>query len=55
MIFFNFMIQILNNNNDFDFERFKVEAIKGMYAGKPFSREKGIFDPILKTLSRIAP
>jgi putative transposase len=42
------MIQIMNDNNDFDFERFKAEAIKGMYAGKPLNGEKGIFAPLLK-------
>lgn len=36
------------NNNDFDFEGFKAEAIKGMYAGKPLNGEKGIFAPLLK-------
>jgi transposase-like protein len=38
----------MNDNNDFDFERFKAEAIKGMYAGKPLNGEKGIFAPLLK-------
>lgn len=33
---------------DLDFERFKQEAIKGMYAGKPLHGEKGIFAPLLK-------
>lgn len=42
------MIQIMSENNDFDFERFKAEAIKGMYAGKPLNGEKGIFAPLLK-------
>jgi putative transposase len=32
----------------FDFERFKQEAIKGLYAGKPLNGEKGIFAPLLK-------
>jgi transposase-like protein len=36
------------SNQDFDFERFKAEAIKGMYAGKPLNGEKGIFAPLLK-------
>jgi len=38
----------MNDNNDFDFERFKAEAIKGMYAGRPLNGEKGIFAPLLK-------
>ena len=36
------------NNKEFDFESFKAEAIKGMYAGKPLNGEKGIFAPLLK-------
>lgn len=38
----------MNDNNDFDFERFKAELIKGMYAGKPLNGEKGICAPLLK-------
>ena len=38
----------MNENNNFDFESFKREAIKGMYAGKPLNGEKGIFAPLLK-------
>lgn len=38
----------MNENNDFDFERFKAEAIKGMYGGKPLNGGKGIFVPMLK-------
>lgn len=38
----------MNENKDFDFESFKQEAIKGMYAGKPLNGEKGIFAPLLK-------
>lgn len=38
----------MNENNNFDFEGFKREAIKGMYAGKPLNGEKGIFAPLLK-------
>jgi putative transposase len=34
--------------SDFNFEDFKKEAIKGMYAGKPLNGEKGIFAPLLK-------
>jgi len=37
-----------NEHKGFDFERFKAEAIKGMYAGKPLNGEKGIFAPLLK-------
>lgn len=33
---------------DQDFEAFKKEAIKGMYEGKSFNGEKGIFAPLLK-------
>lgn len=33
---------------EFDFERFKQEAIKGMYSGQPLNGEKGIFAPLLK-------
>ena len=38
----------MNEQNGFDFEGFKAEAIKGMYAGKPLNGEKGIFAPLLK-------
>ena len=38
----------MNEQNGFDFERFKAEAIKGMYAGRPLNGEKGIFAPLLK-------
>ncbi len=37
-----------NEHKGFDFERFKAEAIKGIYAGKPLNGEKGIFAPLLK-------
>ena len=36
------------SNKEFDFESFKAEAIKGMYAGKPLNGEKGIFATLLK-------
>lgn len=36
------------SNKEFDFESFKAEAIKGMYAGKPLNGEKGIFASLLK-------
>ena len=38
----------MNENNNFDFESFKRETIKGMYADKPLNGEKGIFAPLLK-------
>jgi len=38
----------MNEQNGFDFECFKAEAIKGMYAGRPLNGEKGIFAPLLK-------
>lgn len=38
----------MQTDQDFDFEAFKKEAIKGMYEGKSFNGEKGIFAPLLK-------
>lgn len=38
----------MTDQTEFNFEKFKEEAIKGMYAGKPMSGEKGIFAPLLK-------
>ncbi|MEX8548618.1 MAG: IS256 family transposase [Mucilaginibacter sp.] len=38
----------MDEQQGFDFERFKAEAIKGMYAGRPLNGEKGIFAPLLK-------
>ena len=38
----------MDKDQSFDFESFKQEAIKGMYAGKPLNGEKGIFAPLLK-------
>jgi putative transposase len=38
----------------FDFESFKNEAIKQLYAGKPLNGEKGIFAPLLKQLLEAA-
>lgn len=35
-------------NQDFNFEEFKAEAIKGLYSGKPLTGENGIFAPMLK-------
>ena len=37
----------MTEKREFDFEEFKKEAIKGMYAGKPMNGEKGIFAPLL--------
>lgn len=37
---------MMTDKNDFD--QFKKEAIKGMYAGKPMNGEKGVFAPLLK-------
>lgn len=38
----------MENLEEFDFESFKKEAIKGMYSGKPMNGENGIFAPLLK-------
>jgi hypothetical protein len=38
----------MEKNEEFDFEAFKQETIKGLYAGKPLNGEKGIFAPLLK-------
>jgi transposase-like protein len=38
----------MEKDQEFDFESFKQEAIKGLYAGKPLNGEKGIFAPLLK-------
>ncbi len=38
----------MQKTEEFNFEDFKQEAIKGMYAGKPFNGEKGIFAPLMK-------
>jgi len=38
----------MEKEQEFDFEVFKQEAIKEMYAGKPLNGEKGIFAPLLK-------
>lgn len=35
-------------NDEFDFESFKKQAIKGLYEGKGFSGENGVFAPLLK-------
>jgi len=38
----------MQKTEEFNFEDFKQEAIKGMYAGKPFNGERGIFAPLMK-------
>jgi hypothetical protein len=38
----------MKTEEPFDFEAFKQEAIKGLYAGKPINGEKGIFASLLK-------
>lgn len=38
----------MEQNEEFNFEEFKKQAIAGMYAGKPISGEKGIFAPLMK-------
>lgn len=35
-------------NDKFDFDRFKEEAIKGLYSGKPVHGDQGIFAPLMK-------
>jgi len=42
----------MEKEEEFDFERFKQEAIQGMYAGKPLNGEKDIFGPLLKHFYR---
>ena len=44
----------MKTEEPFDFEAFKQEAIKGLYAGKPINGEKGIFAPLLKQLLEAA-
>jgi transposase-like protein len=44
----------MKTEEPFDFETFKQEAIKGLYAGKPINGEKGIFAPLLKQLLEAA-
>lgn len=38
----------MEEKEEFSFEEFKKQAIAGMYAGKPFNGEKGIFAPLMK-------
>ena len=44
----------MKTEEPFDFDAFKQEAIKGLYAGKPINGEKGIFAPLLKQLLEAA-
>jgi putative transposase len=44
----------MKTEEPFDFEAFKQEAIKGLYAGKPINGEKGIFASLLKQLLEAA-
>ncbi|WP_259014308.1 IS256 family transposase [Emticicia fluvialis] len=38
----------MEEKEEFDFDEFKKQAIAGMYAGKPFNGERGIFAPLMK-------
>lgn len=38
----------MESNQEFNFEDFQKEAIKGLYSGKPLTGEHGIFAPMLK-------
>jgi len=40
----------MKNKEPFDFERFKNEAMKGLYQGKKMGGTDGIFAPMLKHL-----
>lgn len=44
----------MRNLDDFNFEEFKKEAIKGMYSGKPFNGENGVFAPLMKHILEAA-
>ena len=44
----------METKEPFDFDAFKQEAIKGLYAGQPINGEKGIFAPLLKQLLEAA-
>lgn len=37
----------VNNKTSFDFERFKVEAMEGLYQGKKMGGTDGVFAPML--------
>lgn len=41
----------MEEKEEFDFNEFKKQAIAGMYAGKPFSGEKGIFAPLMNRIA----
>jgi putative transposase len=45
---FNDTVFFMEKDQSFDFERFKQEAIKGLYAGQALNGEQGIFAPLLK-------
>lgn len=38
----------MKEKEEFNFEEFKKQAIAGMYSGKPFNGEQGIFAPLMK-------
>ena len=44
----------METKEPFDYEAFKQEAIKGLYAGQSINGEKGIFAPLLKQLLEAA-
>ena len=39
---------------EFDFESFKAEALKQIYAGKPFTGKDGVLAPLLENLLNAA-
>lgn len=41
---------IMKEQSDFDFERFKQEAMEGLYSGKKATGTDGIFAPLMKHL-----
>jgi putative transposase len=40
----------MKTNESFDFERFKEEAMQGLYDGKKMGGTDGVFAPMLKNL-----
>ena len=42
----------MENSHSFDFEDFKQQAMKELYAGKPLMGESGIFTPLLRSASK---
>lgn len=40
----------MSNKQPFDFERFKAEAMEGLYQGKKMGGTDGVFAPMLKHL-----